>query len=183
MLGGVDPKQPHDDRRHEVAAGVIAFLGLYQGAVPLLVRGVFDGDQLLAPALDLPSPWWWLTCLAVVVVAVAALVAVHAAGERHAASRAGSPPAPDDALDTADDPRDEHEHRYDTASALVLLVGVYNGLAPLVARLVLDSDLFLALPLRLPAPWWWITSLVVLALTVAALVALDAAKQRGRGSV
>ena len=164
----------------------MAFLGLYQGAVPLVVRWAFDGDQALAPALALSSPWWWITCLAVVLVTVAAVVAIHAAGERHVAPLAASPAADaaaDDAPPAADDDaRDERDRWYDTASALVLLVGVYNGLAPFVARLVLDSDLFLALPLRLPAPWWWIVSLAVLAVTVVALGALDAARRRGRGS-
>ena len=163
----------------------MAFLGLYQGAVPLVVRWAFDGDQALAPALALPSPWWWITCLAVVLVAVAAVaavVAIHAAGERHVAPLAASSAADDAPPAADDDARDERDRWYDTASALVLLVGVYNGLAPFVARLVLDSDLLLALPLRLPAPWWWIVSLAVLAVTVVAFGALDAARRRGRGS-
>lgn len=182
MLDGVGTQGPDGSRWFDAAAAVVAVLGLHQGAVPLVVRGVFDGDQPLAPALALPSPWWWITRLAVVLVAVAALVAVHAAGERHVAPPAAASSAADDDPPAADDARDDRDRWYDTASDLVLLVGVYNGLAPFVARLVLDSDLFLALPLRLPAPWWWVVSLAVLAVTVAALGALDAARRRGRES-
>jgi len=55
---------------------------------------------------------------------------------------------------------------------------VYNGIAPFIARLIFDGDLLLAFTLRLPAPWWWIASLAVVAAAVALLEAIDRAKQR-----
>jgi hypothetical protein len=67
---------------------------------------------------------------------------------------------------------------YEAASAAVFLVGIYNGVAPFVARLVFDGKLLLALPLRLRAPWWWITSIAVLVATIALLELIDQAKKR-----
>jgi hypothetical protein len=58
---------------YDVAIGVVAFLGLYQGAVPLVVRLLFDGDSASPlpcgcprrgcglPALRSCSPPW--SCL------------------------------------------------------------------------------------------------------------------------
>ena len=67
---------------------------------------------------------------------------------------------------------------YDAIAAVVLLVGIYNGVAPFVARLVFDGNLLLALPLRLPAPWWWIASIAVVLTTVVLLSLIDQAKKR-----
>ena len=65
------------------------------------------------------------------------------------------------------------------ASGIVFLVGIYNGIAPFVARLVFGGDdLLLALPLRLPSPWWWITSIAVLVVAGVLLVVIDEAKKR-----
>ena len=58
----------------------------------------------------------------------------------------------------------------------MFLVGIYNGVAPFVSRLLLDGDLLLALPLRLPSPWWWVASLAVIAATLVLLEAIDRAK-------
>lgn len=66
----------------------------------------------------------------------------------------------------------------DALSGLVLLVGLYNGVAPFVARLLFDTDLLLALPLRLAAPWWWLTSLAVIAISFLLLTSIDNAKRR-----
>lgn len=73
---------------------------------------------------------------------------------------------------------DDRAQGYDAASAVVFLVGLYNGLAPFVSRLLFDGDLLLALPLRLGAPWWWITSLAVLVVTFVLLALIDQAKDR-----
>lgn len=148
--------------------GVVAFLGLYQGAVPLVVRGLFDRDQRFAPALWLSAPWWWIACI-VIVVATLAILALLAPDGDAAAEVTGIDDAPAAANGTSG---------YDALSGLVLLVGVYNGVAPFVARLVFDSDLLLAFPLRLAAPWWWVTSLTVIAVAVVLLAVIDAAKQR-----
>jgi len=67
---------------------------------------------------------------------------------------------------------------FDVASAVVFLVGLYNGVAPFVSRLVFDGDLFLAFTLRLRAPWWWITSIAVLVVTAGLLILIDEAKER-----
>jgi hypothetical protein len=74
-----------------------------------------------------------------------------------------------------DDPK-----AYDGLSALVFLVGIYEGVVPLVVRLVFRSDggPLLALPQRLPAPWWWIVSVTVLVATAVALGLIDQAKER-----
>lgn len=148
--------------------GVVAFLGLYQGAVPLVVRGLFDRDQRFAPALWLSAPWWWIACLAVI-VATLAILALLDPDDDDAAEVAGIDDAPAAADGTSG---------YDVLSGLVLLIGVYNGVAPFVARLVFDGNLLFALPLRLAAPWWWVTSLAVIAVAVVLLAVIDAAKQR-----
>ena len=70
---------------------------------------------------------------------------------------------------------------YDALSGLVLLVGIYNGFAPFIARLVFDGNLLFALPLRLAAPWWWLTSLAVIVTTVILLAVIDNAKQHDIG--
>ncbi|SFE29316.1 hypothetical protein SAMN05216574_10334 [Blastococcus tunisiensis] len=167
-------------RRYDVASGIVTFLGLYQGAVPLVVRPVFGADQRFAPALWLPAPWWWIACLGVVAVAGALLAAIHRARERHVPpvrpvdGATVSPPE-----STADeDPGADRAAGYDALSGLVLLVGLYNGVAPFVARLVFGGDLLLAFTLRLPTPWWWIASLAVVVLTVVLLAVIDRGKER-----
>jgi hypothetical protein len=163
-------------RPYDVASGVVGFLGLYQGAVPLVVRPLFGAEQRFAPALWLPDPWWWIACLGIVALTVALLAALHAARDEHV-----PPTKADDAVEDVP-PADDRAAGYDALSAIVLLVGVYNGLAPFVSRLVFDGELFLAFTLRLPAPWWWIASLAVIAVTVALLEVIDRAKKRTTGS-
>ena len=173
-------------RRHDVAIGVLSFLALYHGAVPLVVRLVFDRDQRFAPTMWLPSPWWWIACLAVVAVAVALIAAIHVAKERldPPVRRADGTPghrSEEGDRSTAGDgpPASSSTAGFEALSGLVLLVGVYNGLLPFVVRLVFGGDqLLLTLTLRLPAPWWWIASLAVLVLTVVALAVIDQAKHR-----
>jgi len=64
------------------AKSAVVFLGLYQGAVPLVARGIFGRDQRLAPATWLTSPWWWLACLAIVAVGIGLLAALESSGKR-----------------------------------------------------------------------------------------------------
>ncbi|WP_436492428.1 hypothetical protein [Actinokineospora sp. HUAS TT18] len=66
---------------------------------------------------------------------------------------------------------------HDSASAGVFLVGIYEGVLPLVSK-VFDWHPFLAFPLRLPNPWWWIVSVAVIIVAVIALDAIDKAKKR-----
>lgn len=76
---------------------------------------------------------------------------------------------------TASSATDVHE----SLSAFVLLVGLTNGVAPLVVGPVFGADaLLIALPLHLPSPWWWVASLTVLAATAALLELLDRAGRR-----
>ena len=74
-----------------------------------------------------------------------------------------------------DDPKD-----YDAVSAVVFLLGIYQGVIPLVARLVFgeDAHVFLSLPLRLDAPWVWVVSVAALVVAVVLLGVIDAAKTR-----
>lgn len=162
-------------RGYDAASAVVWFVGISQGLVPLVVHGVFDRDGRFALPLLLPAPWWWVTCLAVLVLGVVALLVIDDAKERAAAVPEPSPdepaePAPSDAA-----------AGYDALSGLVLLAGVYNGLAPFVSRWFFGGDLFLAFTLRLPAPWWWLASLAVLVLTAVLLEVVDRAKQRSTG--
>lgn len=149
---------------------IVIVLGLYQGAVPLVVRAAFGGDQRFAPALWLPSPWWWIACLAVVAAAIAVAAVLEDSGTGEPAQATESPAEPAG--------QDGPVAGYDAVSAVVFLVGVYNGIVPFVARLVFDGDPVLAFTLLLPSPWWWIVSLVVIAVAVVLLDLVDTAKQR-----
>lgn len=170
------------DQRYRTAIGIVSFLGLYQGAVALAGRALFGADQRFAPALWLPAPWWWIACLAISAVALGLVVALDGARRRAveparapvpaAAPVVSSSPAPTPA------PADGTAQGYDAVSAVVFLVGLYNGLAPFASRLLFDGDLLLALPLRLGAPWWWITSLAVLVVTFVLLTLIDQAKDK-----
>ena len=161
-------------RGADAASAVVWFVGISQGLVPLVVAGVFDRDSRFALPLLLPDPWRWIACLAVLVLAVVALLAIDNQTERAAPDAGDGAPVADEGSDGA--------AGYDALSGLVLLVGIYNGLAPFVARLVFGGDLFLAFTLRLPSPWWWLASLGVVVLTVVLLEWIDRAKQRATGS-
>jgi hypothetical protein len=177
ISGGVGPmeQQGQSTRGYDAASAVVWFVGISQGLVPLVVHGVFDRDGRFALPLLLPAPWWWIACLAVLVLAVVALIGIDAAKERAA------PPPVEPSAETPDEKQASGAGGYDALSGLVLLVGIYSGLAPFVSRLVFDGDLFLAFPLRLPTPWWWLVSLAVLAVTVVLLEWIDRAKQRATG--
>jgi hypothetical protein len=158
--------------RH-VLAGVVAAVGLYQAGVPLIARGVFGAEQRLAPAAALPAPWWWLTCAALAALTALVLLALapgdapagHSSKEVANPAQAGS----DEAADQG----------WDALSGFIVLVALYNGLAPFVVRLVFHGDrLLLALPLHLPGPWWWIVAGSVIVAAAAALVAVDRARDR-----
>jgi len=176
-LSGMDHRASRNRRAYGAAVGIIVFLGLYQGVVPLIARLLFDRGQRLAPALWLPSPWWWIACLAVVAATGAALAIISNARQRR------FPVRPDPAAAPASTPDGRTRDRngtgaYDAAAALVFLIGIYNGVGPFLARFVFHGGLLLALPARLPAPWWWITSIAVIVVSFALLVAIDQAKQR-----
>jgi hypothetical protein len=163
-------------RRREVLARVVVVVGLYQGGVPLVARGAFGAEQRFAPAASLGAPWWWLACVVIVAVAVALAVVLEPADPPVDTSSApvAAPvdAAPQRSAATAD---------LDALAAVVVLAGFYNGVAPFVARLVLGGDLRLALPLYLPAPWWWLTSAATIVGAVAALEAIERAKHRRGG--
>ena len=166
------------DRWLRVVAGTVTFVTLHQGAVPLVARGVFGREQRFAPALWLPAPWWWVACLAITGLGIALLAGVEAARHRPPAANAPpavTPPAVAPPEVAPPDPADRTSG-YDALAGLVFLVGIYNGVAPFVSRLLLDGDLLLALPLRLPSPWWWVASLAVIVATLVLLEAIDRAK-------
>ncbi len=154
---------------HRVAMGVVGFLGLSQGAVPLVARGLFDREQRFALALRLPTPWWWIACIAISGAALALIVVIDNARQQSPVAPTGHPHAA------------HREHAgsggYDALSGLVFLVGIYNGVAPFISRLLFDGNLLLAFPLRLPSPWWWITSLAVIVVATALLTVIDNAKK------
>ncbi|MGW5053321.1 hypothetical protein [Actinokineospora sp. NPDC004072] len=56
--------------------------------------------------------------------------------------------------------------------AVVFVVGLYEGVVPLVSR-VFDWEPVLALPLLLPEPYWWIASIAVIVVAVALLELLE----------
>lgn len=172
-------QQRSNRQAYDAAFGIVALLGLYQGVVPLLVRLLFDRDQRLSPALWLPAPWWWIACLAVIAATVALLTMIATARQRRHPTKPSEPTTPPTGTSADTTLHANATRSYDTASAVVFLVGIYNGVAPFIVRLVFDRDrLLLALPLRLHAPWWWITSLAVIVATIVLLAAIDQAKQR-----
>ncbi|GAA4411717.1 hypothetical protein ACFQV2_35730 [Actinokineospora soli] len=59
----------------------------------------------------------------------------------------------------------------------VFIVGIYEGVVPLVSK-VFDWRPFLAFPLRLPEPYWWIVSVVVIVVAAVVLEVLDRMKSR-----
>jgi hypothetical protein len=69
---------------------------------------------------------------------------------------------------------------YDGLSSLVFVAGVYEGVVPVVVRLLVSDDArpLLVFPLRLAAPWWWITSVVVILVAIGLLERIDQAKRR-----
>ncbi|MCP2272057.1 hypothetical protein [Actinokineospora diospyrosa] len=71
------------------------------------------------------------------------------------------------------------EKGYDGLQAVVFLVGIYEGLLPFASK-VFDWDPFLAFPLRLPAPLWWIVAAAVVVICLVLLELLDRAKKRVR---
>jgi len=171
----------------QLASMIVVIATLHQGAVPLVARLALDRDQRFTPALWLPSPWWWLASTAIVATGLSLLIAIHetetAPGEPREAERAGETGADAGNDGDGDGDSDTQAHRdranaYDAASGLVFLVGIYNGVGPFVGRLLLNDGLLLALPLRLSAPWWWITSLAVIVASFALLAVIDEAKQR-----
>ncbi len=177
QLGLMEQQQGKSTRGYDAASAFVWFVGISQGLVPLVVHGVFDRDDRIALPLLLPAPWWWIAGLAVLVLAAVALIAIDAAKERSAPPPVEPSPATDGEGTTP-----SATGGYDALSGLVLLVGIYNGLAPFVSRLVFDGDLFLAFPLRLPAPWWWLASLAVCGVTVVLLEWIDRAKERSTGT-
>jgi hypothetical protein len=62
---------------------------------------------------------------------------------------------------------------HDGASAVVFIVGLHQGLIPLVAGVVFGREPTLALATRLPAPWWWLACVAVVGTALALLVAID----------
>ena len=184
---------PADRPTARVVSRIVIILALYQGAVPLVTRPLFGADQRFAPALWLPSPWWWLACLAIVAVAAAIVLLLDAhrpiatsvtplMGDRPTGDQPTGDPTDADPTDgdpmEVDPTDDDSTAAYDVASALVFLVGIYNGVLPLVSRLLFDSDLRLAFTLRLRAPWWWIASIAVLVGAAGLLIVIDQAKER-----
>lgn len=170
-------------RGRRTAAVAVAVVGLHQGVVPLVVRLLLDADQRFTPALWLPAPWWWIACVGIAVVALALLAAIDAAGPRDVAVAATA------GLQDADSPPPGADGTHasggtgghDAVAGAVFLLGFYNGVAPFIVRGVFGGDsLLLALPLRLPAPWWWIASLGALAASLGLLVVIEQAKQRAR---
>lgn len=106
-----------------MASGIVTFLGLCQGAVPLVVRPLFGAEQRIAPALWLPAPWWWIACLGIVALTVGLLIALHAAREKRV------PPAPQDDAAGENPQADDRAAGYDALSAIVLLAGCEEILA------------------------------------------------------
>ena len=151
-------------------SGAVVFLALYQGAVPPVARLLFDADQRFAPALGLPSPWWWITCVAIVAVAGCLLAAIHT-GEQQ------SSPGPSGAPSGATTQRDEGTGIYDETSGSC----ASSGSTTAWRRSLPGSSSTVPAPRTSPATpgsWWWITSITVVVATVVLLTVIDEAKQR-----
>lgn len=68
--------------------------------------------------------------------------------------------------------------RYEAATTLVFVIGISQGVIPLVSKLFFDGQPLLALPARLPGPWWWLVSTAVVVAGLVALEVIDKAKRR-----
>jgi hypothetical protein len=62
---------------HRSRTQLLVAIGLIEGLFPLLARGLFDGRTLLAPAVHLPAPWWWLVSASILVACVVGIVVVN----------------------------------------------------------------------------------------------------------
>jgi hypothetical protein len=60
---------------HKGRTQLLVAVGLIEGLFPLLARGLFDGRTLLAPAVHLPAPWWWLISAGFLIGSVVGLIA------------------------------------------------------------------------------------------------------------
>lgn len=160
----------HRARLRRSAVAVVAVVGLHQGIVPLAVRVALDRDQRLAPALSLPGPWWWIACLMIGLLAVVVVGTIETGAQDGGSGRAdGAPVAEVVDGSAAPNPGSLSE----IGSAVVFLVGLYNGILPFPVRLLSDGHLLLSPTSRLPAPWWWLVSLAVIATAGVLLAALD----------
>jgi hypothetical protein len=65
--------------RNDVWSSAAFLLGLTQGAVPLVTRALLDRAPIWAVPARLPSPWWWIASVAMVLLAFAALAALDRA--------------------------------------------------------------------------------------------------------
>lgn len=151
--------------------------------MPLVARAVWDRESRFAPAAALDPPWWWIACGAIALLAFAVVAVLDPGGTDDVAEDADGDGTGAGAHGGEHDTGDAAAFgtgAWDGVSAVIVLVGFYNGVAPFVAHLLLDGDLLLALPLRLGAPWWWMASLAVLAVCFAALVGIDQARDRDR---
>lgn len=63
---------------------VLAVIGMMEGLVPLVARGIFDGRALLAPAVHLPAPWWWLISATVLVACAVGVLSLDRAEKAYA---------------------------------------------------------------------------------------------------
>jgi hypothetical protein len=59
---------------------LVAAIGLIEGLAPLVARGLFDGRTLLAPAVHLPDPWWWLVSATILVACAVGVVVLDQRG-------------------------------------------------------------------------------------------------------
>ncbi|MFG2004126.1 hypothetical protein ACGFNU_33700 [Spirillospora sp. NPDC048911] len=66
---------------------------------------------------------------------------------------------------------------YDSLSAIVLILGAYQGIGPFVGKLI-DATPVLSLPARLPSPAWWLAAIASIIVTVFLLWGLDVGKKR-----
>jgi len=66
---------------------------------------------------------------------------------------------------------------FDALSAIVFVVGLYEGLIPFIAKLF-DADPALSVPSRMDAPAWWIVAGLVLLVAIVLLERIDRAKRR-----
>jgi len=65
---------------------------------------------------------------------------------------------------------------FDALSAIVFMVGIYEGPIPFVAKLF-GAEPVLSVPSRLGTPTWWIVSALVVVVAIVALARIDDAKR------